>query len=179
MPSNLEMDWTMTSLPHPIDESRSCCPAFSRRHPGGGEEATLEHAASSSSSSSLLSPPPPPPPPQELPLRFLRAGKGDPEEGLRRYEATLQWRKENGVDTILREAFTHFTLIKQHYKTYCHLRGRHNEPCYYEQATKTDLKALEAGGVTVASLVRFYIMVTEYQWQMVRTRRLGPVHYHC
>ena len=65
-------------------------------------------------------PPPPPPPPQELPLRFLRAGKGDPVEGLRRYEATLEWRKENRVDTILREAFPHFRLIKQHYQTFCH-----------------------------------------------------------
>ena len=54
----------------------------------------------------------PPLPPKELPLRFLRAGKNDPIEGQRRYEATLQWRKENGMDTILMEAHPNFDLIK-------------------------------------------------------------------
>lgn len=109
--------------------------------------------------------PPPPPPPQELPLRFLRAAKGDPVKGMRRYEATLAWRKESNVDTILRDANDKFDLIKQHYPHYCHGRGKNGEPCYYEMPTKTDLKALRAGGVTLDLLLRHYIMVTEFQWQ--------------
>ena len=111
--------------------------------------------------------PPPPPPPQELPLRFLRAGKGDPVEGLRRYEATLAWRKQHGMDTILRQPCWQYKLIKQHYPSYCHLRGRNNECCYYEQPPRTNLKALREAGVTLEDLLRFYAMITEFQWQIL------------
>lgn len=109
--------------------------------------------------------PPPPPPPTELPLRFLRAGKGDPEEGLRRYEATLKWRRENKVDTILREPNFQFDLIKEHYPHFCHGKGKRGEPVFFEQPPKTNLKALREGGVDVDSLLRYYVMITEYQWQ--------------
>jgi len=111
--------------------------------------------------------PPPPSPPSELPLRFLRAGKGNPQQGLKRYEETLQWRKEQHVDTILRESSPYFELIKQHYPHFCHGHGKNGEPCYYEQPPKTDLKALRAGGCTLDALLHHYTMVTEFQWQVL------------
>jgi len=100
---------------------------------------------------------PPPSPPRELPLRFLRAGKGDPDEGLRRYEETLKWRKEEKVDNILREANRNFDAIKKHYKHYCHGKGKNGEPCYYEQPPKTNLKALRDAGVDLDTLLRHYV----------------------
>lgn len=112
-------------------------------------------------------PPLPPPPPTELPLRFLRAGKGDPTEGLRRYEATLEWRSSEQIDTVLREPNFHFDLIKKHYPHYCYGRGKNGEPVYYEQPPQTNLKALREGGVSLQSLLRHYIMVAEFQWQFV------------
>lgn len=110
---------------------------------------------------------PPPKPPKQLPLRFLRAGKGDPEEGLRRYEQTLKWRKEERVDTILREANPNFDAIKKYYKHFCHGRGKNGEPCYYEQPPKANLKALRAAGVDLETLLRHYVQVAEYQWQFL------------
>jgi hypothetical protein len=109
--------------------------------------------------------PPHPKPPKELPLRFLLAGKGDVQEGLRRYEATLQWRKEEKIDYILREPSPNFALIKEHYPHFYHGRGRGGECCYYEQPPKTNLKALKQGGVTIDALLHHYAMVTEFQWQ--------------
>jgi hypothetical protein len=109
--------------------------------------------------------PPPPLPPVELPTRFLRAGKGDPVEGQRRYEATLQWRRELGMDTILQQPNFNFELIKQHYPHFFHFKGRHGEPVFYELPPKTNLKALRNGGVTVPMLLRHYAMVTEFGWQ--------------
>ena len=108
-----------------------------------------------------------PPPPKELPLRFLRAGKGDPVEGMRRYQQTLAWRREIGMDTILKTAHPNFDLIKRHYPHYHHLRGRNNEPVYYEKPPKTNLKALRAGGVGLEKLLYHYAMITEYGWQCV------------
>lgn len=108
-----------------------------------------------------------PPAPKELPIRFLRAGKGDPVEGQRRYEATLEWRKENDIDNILFEAYPMFEMIKQHYPHYFHLRGKQGEPVFFEQPPKTDLAALKAGGCDLDGLVRHYTMVTEFQWQFI------------
>ena len=110
-----------------------------------------------------------PPAPKELPLRFLRAGKGDPIEGQRRYEATLQWRKENDIDGILFEAHPLYEMVKQHYPHYFHLRGKQGEPVFFEQPPKTDLVALKAGGMDLKGLVRHYIMVTEFQWQFIES----------
>ena len=110
-------------------------------------------------------PRPPPLPPTELPLRFLRAGKNCPEQGLRRYKATLDMRREERLDTILREPSPLFSLIKKHYPHYCHLKGKNGEPCFYEQPPKTNLKALRDGGVNLESLLRHYKYITEYQWQ--------------
>lgn len=108
-----------------------------------------------------------PEPPLELPDRFLRAGKGNPEEGQRRYEATLEWRKENGIDTILVEPHPDFELIKSNYPHYYHLRGRNNEPVFFELPPKTNLQAMRDGGVTLPGLLRHYAMVTEFQWQFI------------
>lgn len=110
---------------------------------------------------------PAPPPPEELPVRFLRAGKGDAEEGQRRYAATLEWRKENGIDHILTDAHPDFDLIKKHYPHYYHLRGRDGEPVFFEQPPKTNLQAMKDGGVVLEGLLRHYAMVTEFQWQCV------------
>ena len=108
-----------------------------------------------------------PPAPQELPIRFLRAGKGDPVEGQRRYDATLQWRKEYDVDNILFEAYPLFEMIKKHYPHYYHLRGKQGEPVFFELPPKTNMAALKAGGIDLLGLVRHYTMVTEFQWQFV------------
>jgi hypothetical protein len=118
-------------------------------------------------------PPPPPPPPKELPLRFLRAGKGDPAEGLRRYEATLAWRKAERIDTILREPCPQFDLIKRHYPHHYHLRGRQGEPVFYEQSARTNVKALREGGVTLELLLRYYTMITEFEWQVLERNDLA------
>lgn len=110
---------------------------------------------------------PAPPPPEELPLRFLRAGKGDPAEGWRRYQATLSWRHQHGINHILTDPHPHFDLIKRNYPHYYHLRGRNGEPVFFEQPPKTNLQAMKDGGVVLEGLLHHYAMVTEFQWQFV------------
>jgi hypothetical protein len=165
-----------------VDEFDSCSEEGSTEMiPRGGHTETVSLAPTASTSSASLSPRqrpmscqaiwqaplPPPTPPSELPERFLRAGKGNVDEGWRRYRATLQWRKEMGIDTILRRPNPRFALIKQHYLHYFHMRGKNNEPCFYEIPAKTNLKALREGGVSVEDLLQHYAMIVEYQWQIV------------
>lgn len=134
-------------------------------------------ASDESSPLEVDQPLPPPAPPKELPLRFLRAGKGDPAIGLNRYEATLAWRKEAKIDTILRESFPDFAFIKQHYPHFYHLKGRNGEPCFYERPAQTNLRALREGGVTLEKLLRHYTMITEFQWQYLERRDLAHSIY--
>ena len=112
-------------------------------------------------------PPPPPSPPQELPIRFLRAGKGDADIGQQRYEQTLEWRKQEEMDYVLTKPHPYFDIIKQHYPHYYHLRGRNNETVFFEQPPKTNLRAMREGGVTLPTLLRHYAMVTEFGWQVL------------
>jgi hypothetical protein len=118
--------------------------------------------------------PPPPHPPAELPLRFLRAGKGDPEVGLKRYMATLAWRRENRMDGILREPCPHFELIKKHYPHFFAGRGRLGEPVFYEQPPKTNLKALKEGGVNIDVLMR-HVRVLLFVIALGRSARIPCV----
>jgi hypothetical protein len=104
-------------------------------------------------------------PPSQLPLRFLRAGKNDPNEGLERYQETLQWRHDRGVDSLLRAPNIHFDTIKQHYPHYFHGHGLLGEPCFYERPPKTDLDALRHDGVSLEDLQRHFFVATEFQWQ--------------
>lgn len=111
-------------------------------------------------------PPPPPPPSTETPLRFLRAGKNDAAEGRRRYEMTLAWRRKVGMDYQIRSPNPKFELIKRHYPQYYHLRGRNNEPVWYERPAGVNLKALrEEAKVTVDELLLHYATMTEFGWQ--------------
>jgi hypothetical protein len=107
----------------------------------------------------------------------LRAGKGDPVEGIRRYTASLSWRKEHKIDTILRQPEYTFDLIQEHYPAFIHGRGRNGEPCYYEQPPKTNLKALRNGGVTLDDLLHHYALMTEYMWQHVERDDLARSIY--
>lgn len=103
----------------------------------------------------------------ELPLRFLRAAKGDEAEGKQRYQETLTWRRENGIDNSLYEAWPKFELVKQHYPHFFHGYGRNGQPVFFEQPPKTDLRSLRNGGVGLEALLKHYAMITEFQWQYV------------
>lgn len=103
----------------------------------------------------------------DLPPRFLGAGKGDEEEGRKRFKATLEWRERHDMNTALYREWPHFELIKKHYPHFFHSMGKNGEPIFFEQPPKTDLKALRQGGVDLKGLLQHYAMICEFQWQYV------------
>mmetsp|Transcript_26113 Transcript_26113/g.38634 ORF Transcript_26113/g.38634 Transcript_26113/m.38634 type:complete len:488 (+) Transcript_26113:134-1597(+) len=102
---------------------------------------------------------------EEVPLRFLRAGKGDPVEGKRRYDQTIAWRRKHGTDNVIKKPHPNFFVIKQHYPQFFHLRGYHNEPVWYEKPAEVNLKALRGFGISLDEVINHYAMVTEFGWQ--------------
>lgn len=98
----------------------------------------------------------------EMPERFLVAEKGNIDSAKHRWNKTLQWRKDEGIDQILMEPHPRFTTIKKYYPHHFHLRGKNNEPVYYEIPSKIDLKALKKEGVSIDILLRHYVLITEF-----------------
>lgn len=106
-------------------------------------------------------------PPSDVPRRFILAEKGDEEKGRIRYEETLQWRQEEGLDEILQKPWPLFKLIKDNYPHFYHKRGKNGEPVYYEKPGKIKLKELKAAGVTLDDLMRNFITITEFLWNVI------------
>jgi hypothetical protein len=113
----------------------------------------------------------------EVPMRFLRAEKGDVDKGRKRYEETLEWRKENKMDEILQAEWKHFDLIKENWPHYFHLRGKKNEPVYYEMPPKMKLDPMRKKGLTIDDLLHHYALVTEFEWQYIESSEEGKSIY--
>ena len=113
----------------------------------------------------------------DYPIRYLRAAKGDPIHGRERYESTMAWRKQERMDTILDEPFIYFQMVKKYYPHFYHLRGKNNEPVYYESPAKTDLKKLKKAGMKMDDLLRYYALVTEYMWKRIEPSEEGKSIY--
>ena len=118
------------------------------------------------------------PPAQALPPhRFIAAEKGDIESARKRYAITLQWRAEMGMDHIITDPHPNFTVIKKNYPHFYHLRGRNNEPCYYEKPPEINLKALRAAGVGMDDLLRHFALTCEFMWTLIEPSEDGKSIY--
>ena len=118
------------------------------------------------------------PPPQALPPhRFIAAEKGDIESARKRYAITVQWRAEMGMDHIITDPHPNFTVIKKNYPHFYHLRGRNNEPCYYEKPPEINLKALRAAGVGMDDLLRHFALTCEFMWTLIEPSEDGKSIY--
>ena len=106
--------------------------------------------------------------------RFVRATKGDEALAQRRYQETEAWRKNNGIDVLLSEPHPQFTTIKQHYPHYYHGRGKRGEPVYYELPAQINLKELKRSGIDLSSLLRHYLLVTDFCWTVLERVQHGP-----
>ncbi|CAI5718258.1 unnamed protein product [Peronospora effusa] len=99
--------------------------------------------------------------------RFIAGEKGDVEKGRARYVATLEWRKENGIDDILVTPHRTFEIFKRYYPQFFHGRTRDDLPVYYERPGKIDLAALKREGLSIDDLLRHYMYITEYLWRVL------------
>lgn len=106
--------------------------------------------------------------------RFVRATKGDEALAQKRYQETEVWRRANGIDALLSEPHPQFTTIKQHYPHYYHGRGKRGEPVYYELPAQIDLKELKRNGIGLSSLLRHYLLITDFCWTVLERAQHGP-----
>lgn len=111
--------------------------------------------------------------PEIVPDRFIAAEEGDKEKGAKRWEATLAWRKENDIDTILEKPHPKFTAIKNIYPQYFQGRSLKGDPVYYEIPGKIDFKAAKKRGISMDDLLRHFMYMTEYSWDVIEPTESG------
>eukprot|EP00640_Fibrocapsa_japonica_P002048 CAMPEP_0113937386 /NCGR_PEP_ID=MMETSP1339-20121228/4008_1 /TAXON_ID=94617 /ORGANISM="Fibrocapsa japonica" /LENGTH=348 /DNA_ID=CAMNT_0000940117 /DNA_START=123 /DNA_END=1169 /DNA_ORIENTATION=- /assembly_acc=CAM_ASM_000762 len=105
--------------------------------------------------------------PCPVPLRYLKSCKGDVEEAQKRWNTTVKWRKENGVDDVLQKAQPHFHTIKKWYPHFIHSRDREGHPVYYDKLGEIKVEKLQQNGVDVEELLEHFIFHSEYLWKVV------------
>jgi len=81
------------------------------------------------------------------------------------------------MDTILSEPHPMLAMIKENYPHFFHLRGKKNEPCYYEQPAKMKLSVLKSHGIGMEELLRHYALCCEYMWTQIEDSEDGKSIY--
>jgi hypothetical protein len=75
--------------------------------------------------------------PKPFNQRWINCEKGDAKKGRERYDATMAWRKEKGIDGLLHEPQKYFHFIKSIYKHGYHFHDRLNNRVYYVQCSES------------------------------------------
>lgn len=109
---------------------------------------------------------------QTLDDRFIAGCNGDVEEAKRRYVATMKWRKENDIDTILLRPSRVFDDMKEVFTHYTHKKDKYGHPVTYEflgQQRKSYHDFL-ARGVTEDEAITHHVRLQEFLWTVIDPR---------
>ncbi|KAG6959048.1 hypothetical protein JG688_00010258 [Phytophthora aleatoria] len=109
---------------------------------------------------------------RELDNRFLAGCEGDVEEAKERYAATMKWRKENDVDTILLRPSHVFTDMKECFTHFTHKKDRLGHPISFEflGGQRKALHDFTARGVTEDEAIMHHVRMMEFMWNVIDPR---------
>ncbi|RLN13785.1 hypothetical protein BBO99_00005535 [Phytophthora kernoviae] len=97
-----------------------------------------------------------------VPRRYLVAENGNVAKATERYEATLAWRKEMKVDSVLAMPQIHYDTIKKHYTQFLHKHDKLGHPIYIEKLSSLNMPQLKKAGIGQDTLLRHYLFTMEF-----------------
>jgi hypothetical protein len=103
--------------------------------------------------------------PDGIPTRYLKMQKGDRELAAKALEATLDWRDEHAIDTILKIPHRKFEICKQVFPHYFVGRDKDDHVVFVQRPAMLDLEKAKANGLTNEELLLHYVYVNEFLWQ--------------
>ncbi len=108
----------------------------------------------------------------DIPLRYKVGCLYDIEEARRRWDLTVAWREKEGIDDIIYDPDIqkHFETIKKYYPHWICGKSIEGHLVYYEQPGNVNMKALHEAGLTVDSMIRYYVFICEVIWRKMDLR---------
>ena len=103
----------------------------------------------------------------EIPKRFVDGCEGDMVEARRRWDITRHWRETEGIDNILQEEQPDYFTIKNLYPHYHAGKGKDGNIVFFERPGDLEREQLLARGIKNDKLIRHFLFVTEYQWEVL------------
>ena len=105
--------------------------------------------------------------PDGIPTRFLNMQKGNRQKARAAFEHTVQWRKENNVDSILKRPQPKFDLCKRVFPVYVPGRDRQNNIVVVQRIGLIDIELAEKNDINGDDLLWYYIYIVEFCWNIV------------
>uniref|UniRef100_A0A7R9WNG5 CRAL-TRIO domain-containing protein n=1 Tax=Craspedostauros australis TaxID=1486917 RepID=A0A7R9WNG5_9STRA len=105
-----------------------------------------------------------------IPNRFLRMQKGNRMKALTAMQDTLAWREEFGVDSILSQPHPKFLQCKSILPHAFLGRDPTDHVIFAQRPGMTDLDGAHTNDVSTQDLLRHYVYVLEYCWNVVEPR---------
>lgn len=105
--------------------------------------------------------------PDGVPARFLLMKKDDRAEAKEAFEATLAWRKEFNVDTILSRPHSQFDVCKVLVPHYFAGEDPHGNIVFVQRPALLDFELMRKNNATIDDLLMHYIYVIEYCWNIL------------
>jgi len=105
--------------------------------------------------------------PDGIPDRFIRMQKGNRQQARDAYVATVQWRLENDVDTILSRAHPKYDICKKIFPHYFAGRDVLGHPIVVQRPGQLDFQLAHEQNISMDDLLFHYVFVLEYCWNIL------------
>ena len=108
--------------------------------------------------------------PDGIPTRYLKMQNYNREKAKTALEATIKWREENEINTILARPHPKFDKVKRVFPHYFCGRDDTNHVILLQRPGAIDLPSAYANELEGKDLLYHYIYVNEYLWQILEPR---------
>jgi len=105
--------------------------------------------------------------PDGIPIRYLKMQNGRRDLAKTAFEKTIEWRKENEVDTILARPHSKYDVAKAVFPHYFCGRDDTQHVILLQRPGLLDIKLAHKNGVSGEDLLFHYIYVMEYLWRII------------
>lgn len=104
--------------------------------------------------------------PDNIPRRFLKMQHDNREKAKKALETTIEWRRKNGIDSILARPHPKFDVCKQVFPHYFCGHDDDNHVILLQRPGLINLPIAKANGLAGEDLLYHYVYAMEYLWQV-------------
>mmetsp|Transcript_11335 Transcript_11335/g.26983 ORF Transcript_11335/g.26983 Transcript_11335/m.26983 type:complete len:492 (+) Transcript_11335:652-2127(+) len=107
--------------------------------------------------------------PDRIPRKYLKVQNDKRDAARKAMEATLQWRKQNDIDTILARPHPKFDVCNKVFPHYFCGRDESNHVVLVQRPGLINIPMGHANGLSGEDLLHHYVYEMEYLWKVIET----------